>query len=51
MRVEYDHHTCGVFAETVWHRLIANVGLELVDPEVDDPHAGEHAFFVARKSA
>ena len=47
VRVEYDHHTCGVFPETVWHRLIANVGLELVDPEVDDPHAGEHAFFVA----
>ena len=51
VRVEYDHHTCGVFAETLWDRLIADVGLELVDPEVDDPHTGEHAFFVARKSA
>ena len=51
VRVEHDHHTCGVFPETAWHRLIADVGLELVDPEIDDPHAGEHAFFAARKPA
>ncbi len=52
IRVEHDHHTCGVFPEAVWRNLIARTGLELVDVEtIDDPHAGEHAVFVARKPA
>ncbi len=49
IRVEHDHHTCGVFPEAVWHRLIADAGLDLVDVDVDDPNAGEHAVFVARR--
>ncbi len=49
-RVEHDHHTCGIFPEAVWHDLIAAAGLDLVDVEtIDDPHAGEHAVFAARK--
>ena len=52
VRVEHDHHTCGVFTEAIWRDLIARAGLELVDVEtVDDPHTGEHAVFVARKPA
>jgi SAM-dependent methyltransferase len=51
MRVEYEHHTVGVFDESTWHRLIADAGLELVDPSAEDPHADEHAVFVARRPA
>jgi SAM-dependent methyltransferase len=51
VRVEHDRHTCGVFPEAVWHRVIADTGLELVDVGVDDPDAGEHAVFAARKPA
>ncbi|MDQ3121133.1 MAG: class I SAM-dependent methyltransferase [Actinomycetota bacterium] len=52
VRVEHDHHTCGVFPDAVWRDLIAAAGLELVDVEaVDDPNTGEHAMFVARKPA
>ena len=51
VRVEHDHQTCGVFPEAVWRDLIAGAGLELVDvATVDDPHAGEHAFFAARRT-
>jgi hypothetical protein len=48
-RVEHELHTCGLFPESTWRRLIAEAGLEAVDPDVEDPHAGEHAVFVARK--
>ncbi|MGI8885689.1 MAG: class I SAM-dependent methyltransferase [Gaiellaceae bacterium] len=51
IRVEHDHHTCGVFSDAVWRDLIAAARLELVDVEtIHDPNAGEHAVFVARKS-
>lgn len=48
VRIVHDHHVCGLFPEASWHRLIEESGLELVDPDVEDPHAGEHAVFVAR---
>ncbi|MGH3134635.1 MAG: class I SAM-dependent methyltransferase [Gaiellaceae bacterium] len=51
LRVEHDRHTDGLFPESTWHRLIEEAGLELVDPGVQDPHAGEHAVFVARAPA
>jgi len=52
VRVEHDHQTCGVFPEALWRALIAKAGLELVDVRtIDDPHAGEHAFFAARRPA
>ena len=50
-RVEHELHTCGLFAESTWKWLITDAGLELVDPGVEDPHADEHAVFVARKRA
>ena len=50
-RVEHELHTCGLFPESTWRRLIAEAGLEVVDPRVEDPHVGEHAVFVARKRA
>jgi SAM-dependent methyltransferase len=51
VRVEHDRHVCGVFPEALWRGLIADAGLELVDPDVEDPYAGEHAVFAARKPA
>jgi SAM-dependent methyltransferase len=49
LRIVHDHHICGLFAEATWHELIADAGLELVHPRVEDPDAGEHAVFVARR--
>jgi len=52
VRVEYDHQTCGVFSEAAWRQLITQAGLAVVDVEtIADPHAAEHAVFVARKPA
>jgi SAM-dependent methyltransferase len=51
VRVEHDRHTCGVFPESLWRRLMTDAGLELVDPGVEDPHEGEHVVFAARKPA
>jgi SAM-dependent methyltransferase len=51
IRVEHDRHTCGVFPDALWRGVIADAGLELVDPDVEDPDAGEHAVFAARKPA
>jgi SAM-dependent methyltransferase len=51
VRVEHDRHICGVFPEALWRGLITDAGLELVDPQVEDPYAGEHAVFAARKPA
>ena len=48
-RVEYDRHVLGAFPEATWRRLIADAGLELVDPGVEDPHEGERPVFVARR--
>jgi SAM-dependent methyltransferase len=50
MRIVHDHHVLGLFPESTWRRLIVEAGLELVDPHVEDPHAGEHAVFVTRRS-
>jgi SAM-dependent methyltransferase len=49
LRIEHDHHVIGLFPEATWHRLLEESGLELVEPGVEDPYAGEHAVFVARK--
>jgi SAM-dependent methyltransferase len=50
-RVEHDHHVLGVFPEATWRRLVAEAGLELVDPGIEDPNEDEHAVFVARRPA
>jgi SAM-dependent methyltransferase len=50
-QVVHDVHTEGLFPESTWRRLIEEAGLELVDPQVEDPHADEHAVFVGRKPA
>jgi SAM-dependent methyltransferase len=47
-RVVYELHTEGLFADATWRRLIEDAGLEVVEPGVDDPNAGEHAVFVGR---
>lgn len=49
LRIVHDHHVLGLFSEATWHRLIEDAGLELVHPDVEDPDAGEHAVFVARR--
>ena len=49
LRVEHDHFVRGLFPVSTWHRLMEGAGLELVDPGVQDPFAGEHAVFVARR--
>lgn len=49
LRVESDHHTFGVFPRATWERLFDEVGLELLDADLDDPYAGEHVVFVARR--
>jgi SAM-dependent methyltransferase len=50
-RVEHDRHVLGVFPRATWRRLFHACGLELVEAALDDPHAGEHEVFLARRSA
>lgn len=51
LRVEHDHHTCGLFPRQTWLRLLSNAGLDPIVVDVDDPHPGEYVVFVARRSA
>jgi hypothetical protein len=51
VRVVHDEHTLGLYPRQTWLDLLAGAGLELVEPGVDDPHAGEHVVFVARRPA
>ena len=51
VRVVHDRHTLGLFPRTTWERLIADVGLELVDTTVENPYELEQAAFVGRRSA
>ena len=48
-RVEHDHHTLGIFARGVWLDLLRKAGLEPIEVDAGDPHAGEHEVFVARR--
>jgi SAM-dependent methyltransferase len=50
-RVVHELHIEGLFSEATWRRLIEEADLELVEHGVDDPNAGEHAVFAARKPA
>ena len=49
-RIEHDHHTLGIFERGVWLRLLSDAGLEPISVEVEDPFAGEHEVFVARRA-
>jgi SAM-dependent methyltransferase len=49
VRVVHDRHTLGLFPRATWERLIADVGLELVDTTVENPYELEQAAFVARR--
>jgi hypothetical protein len=49
VRCERDIHTTGLFPRALWHRLIDEANLELIDLAIPDPHEGEHAVFAARK--
>lgn len=49
VRIVHDHHVLGVFPVSTWHRLFEEAGLELLHLDIEDPHAGEHAVFVARR--
>lgn len=51
LRIEHDHHVLGVFPDATWLRLLAAGGLEPLALEVDDPYAGEHVVYVARRPA
>jgi hypothetical protein len=50
-RVVHDQHTLGLFPEDTWKRMLTGAGLEHVETDVEDPYAGEHAVFVARRPA
>ncbi len=49
LRIVHDRHTLGLFPRATWERLIADVGLELVDTTVENPYELEQAAFVARR--
>ncbi len=49
LRVEHDHHTLGLFSRATWLDLIQASGLQVIDVSIEDPHAGEHEVFVARR--
>jgi hypothetical protein len=51
LRVVHDRHTLGLFPRATWERLVADVGLELVDTTVENPYELEQAAFVARRPA
>jgi SAM-dependent methyltransferase len=51
LRIVHDRHTLGLFPRATWERLIADVGLELVDTTVENPYELEQAAFVARRPA
>jgi SAM-dependent methyltransferase len=51
LRVEHDHQVFGLFPESTWRALLAEAGLEVLDPGVEDPYAGEHVVFIARMPA
>jgi hypothetical protein len=51
LRVEHDHQVFGVFPEATWRTLLDEAGLQVLDPGVEDPHAGERVVFVARMPA
>ena len=50
LHIEHDHRVFGLFSDSTWRDLLREAGLELVDPGVEDPYAGEHSVFVARKA-
>ncbi|MBA4181689.1 MAG: class I SAM-dependent methyltransferase [Anaerolinea sp.] len=47
--VEHDHHVFGLFSRDEWHGHLGEAGFELVEVDVEDPYADEHAVFVARR--
>jgi hypothetical protein len=49
LRVVHDRHVLGLFPHATWERLIAEVGLKLVDTTVENPYELEQASFVARR--
>ena len=49
LRLVHDHNTLGLFPESTWKRLIADVGLELLDTGVENPYELEQAAFVSRR--
>jgi SAM-dependent methyltransferase len=49
LRVVHDHHVVGLFPDATWRRLIDEAGLELAEPDVEDPYATEHVVYVARR--
>ena len=49
VRVEHDHHTFGLFSRKTWLDMIEASGLQSMDVKIEDPHAGEHVVFVARR--
>ncbi len=49
--VEHDHHVHGLASTEEWHNHLRAAGFELVEVDVEDPYADEHAAFVARRPA
>ena len=49
LRLVHDQHTLGLFPEATWRRLIADVGLELLDTGVENPYELEQAAFACRR--
>jgi ubiquinone/menaquinone biosynthesis C-methylase UbiE len=51
VRFESDHQVCGLFSRAEWHQHLKDAGFELVEVDVEDPFAGEHEIFIARRPA
>ena len=49
LRLVHDQHTLGLFPEATWRRLIADVGLELLDTGVENPYELEQAAFACSR--
>lgn len=49
VRVEYDHHTYGLFPRATWVRLFREAGLTLIPHDVPGVFEGQHAVFALRK--
>lgn len=49
--VLHETHHFGLFPRATWEAVIAGAGLDLLEAGVDDPYAGEHVLFTARRPA
>ncbi len=49
VRVEHDHQKAGLFDRGTWWALMKEAGLNVVEPSIPDPYAGQRETFVGRR--